>query len=106
MRAAVYYLDNNADAYDKLTAELDAIEPRLPAQWTDVKGLPYLDAVICESFHIDPDIAMIFERMVTEGAICYAIKLIDHNHQWKYYNAWFVYQWDMPMRISRRKRTA
>ncbi|KAH8812220.1 putative cytochrome P450 [Xylogone sp. PMI_703] len=30
------------------------------------------------------------------------IKLVDNNHEWKYYDAWFVYQWDIPMTVSRR----
>ncbi|KAJ5342086.1 hypothetical protein N7541_011210 [Penicillium brevicompactum] len=30
------------------------------------------------------------------------IQLKDPNHEWKYRNAWFVYQYDMPMIIRRR----
>ncbi|KAI1498837.1 benzoate 4-monooxygenase cytochrome P450 [Biscogniauxia marginata] len=30
----------------------------------------------------------------------YDIKLVDPSHQWQYHNAWFVYQWDMPMTIE------
>ncbi|ORY65879.1 benzoate 4-monooxygenase cytochrome P450 [Pseudomassariella vexata] len=33
----------------------------------------------------------------------YDIKLVDPEHEWKYHNAWFVYQWDMPMIITRRR---
>lgn len=34
----------------------------------------------------------------------YDIKLVDPKHKWKYHNAWFVYQWDMPMVLSHRAR--
>ncbi|CAG8006660.1 unnamed protein product [Penicillium olsonii] len=30
------------------------------------------------------------------------IQLVDQGHGWKYHNAWFVYQYDMPMIIRRR----
>ncbi|OQD77186.1 hypothetical protein PENDEC_c003G06261 [Penicillium decumbens] len=30
------------------------------------------------------------------------IQLVDPKHEWKYRNAWFVYQYDMPMIIRRR----
>ncbi|OJJ39814.1 hypothetical protein ASPWEDRAFT_25610 [Aspergillus wentii DTO 134E9] len=30
------------------------------------------------------------------------IQLVDPKHEWKYRNAWFVYQYDMPMVIRRR----
>lgn len=65
MRAVVYYLAKTPHAYGKLTAELDAARLSLPAQWRDVKGLPYLDAVIREALRINPGIAMIFERVVS-----------------------------------------
>ncbi|KAJ5673992.1 hypothetical protein N7462_009431, partial [Penicillium macrosclerotiorum] len=33
----------------------------------------------------------------------FEFQLVDPNHEWKYRNAWFVYQYDMPMVIRRRK---
>ncbi|KAI7216642.1 benzoate 4-monooxygenase cytochrome-like protein P450 [Hortaea werneckii] len=33
----------------------------------------------------------------------YDIKLADPAHEWTYKNAWFVYQYDMPMVITRRR---
>jgi len=33
----------------------------------------------------------------------FQIQLVDLKHEWKYQNAWFVYQYDMPMIIRRRK---
>ncbi|KAI0600135.1 benzoate 4-monooxygenase cytochrome P450 [Biscogniauxia sp. FL1348] len=34
----------------------------------------------------------------------YDIKPIDPDHRWKTHNAWFMYQWDMPMTIELRQR--
>ncbi|CAN8105531.1 unnamed protein product [Discula destructiva] len=195
MRAVVYYLAKTPHAYNKLTAELDAARLPLPAQWRDIKALPYLDAVMREATRINPGIAMIFERLVPAGGftlpdgrfipagtkvgvnpavtnrdyavfgddadefnpdrwlqregevqadfdmrlrkmrdvadhtfgggsrVCmgryfaqlelwklfatlysaFDIKLQNPDHVWKYHNAWFVYQWDLPMIITRRK---
>lgn len=71
MRATFYYLAKSRSATKKLTAELDAAGLNLsssssfkPAQWTQIKSLTYLDAVIRESLRINPGIAMIFERVV------------------------------------------
>ncbi|KAF2768767.1 cytochrome P450 [Teratosphaeria nubilosa] len=197
MRAVVYYLAKTPGNYRKLVDELDEVKLSLPAQWKDVQGLPYLDAVIREASRYNPGIAMIFERDVPEpgfslpdgrfipggtkvginpavtnrdleifgpdadgwdadrwlqkegeskeefaqrvqrmkdvseftfGAgnrVCmgknlakleiykliatlyslYDIKLVDPEHKWKYHDAWFVYQWDMPMILSRRSRS-
>ena len=33
------------------------------------------------------------------------IQLVDPKHEWKYRDAWFVYQYDMPMIIRRRTAT-
>ncbi|TVY47545.1 Cytochrome P450 monooxygenase [Lachnellula occidentalis] len=30
------------------------------------------------------------------------IELVNNNHAWKYHNAWFVYQYNIPMTVSRR----
>lgn len=67
MRAVVYCLSKNPSAYRKLIDELDRANLSLPAQWRDINGLPYLDAVMREAMRINPRIAMIFERVVPEG---------------------------------------
>lgn len=67
MRAVVYYLAKNRGAYEKLVDELDSAQLSIPAQWRDINGLPYLDAVMREAMRINPGIAMIFERVVPEG---------------------------------------
>jgi len=67
MRAVVYYLSKNPKAYEKLMRELDSTKLSFPAQWKEIKDLPYLDAVMREALRINPGIAMIFERVVPEG---------------------------------------
>ncbi|KAL4741810.1 cytochrome P450 [Aspergillus similis] len=198
MRATVYYLAKNADAYKKLVAELTAANLTMPAQWKDIRELPYLDAVIRESMRINPGIAMNFERVAPEGGytlpdgryipagtkvgispavtnrdyaifgedsdffrpdrwlkrdgesdeeyqerhermhgtcdfvfgagarVCmgrylamlemkkmiatlystFDLHLVNPEHEWTYRNAWFVYQENMPMIITRRKVSA
>ncbi|PQE15837.1 benzoate 4-monooxygenase cytochrome P450 protein [Rutstroemia sp. NJR-2017a BBW] len=190
MRAVTYHLAKHPKAYEGLISELDSANLALPAQWKDIRNLPYLDAVIRESMRISPGISMIFERVVPHGGftfpdgrfipagtvvgispavtnhdykifghdadsfnpdrwlrraeeseeefdtrrrqmlsvvdfgfgagsrICMGRNLAmleiwkaiatlytvfdDPEHKWKCYDAWFVYQWDMPMVISRR----
>ena len=64
MRAVVYYLSKNPTAYKKLIDELDSAELSMPAQWKDIKGLQYLDAVLREGLRINPGLAMAMERVV------------------------------------------
>ena len=64
MRAVVYYLSKTPTAYKKLTDELDSAKLSMPAQWKDIKGLQYLDAVLRESLRINPGLAMVMERVV------------------------------------------
>lgn len=67
MRAVVYYLAKTPNAYAKLVSELDNARLSLPAQWADIKGLPYLDAVLREAMRLSPGIALILERVVPAG---------------------------------------
>lgn len=67
LRAIVYYLAKSPDAYQKLLDELDASNLAVPAQWKDIKDLPYLDAVIRESMRLCPGIPFTLERIVPEG---------------------------------------
>ncbi|KAL4788212.1 cytochrome P450 [Aspergillus varians] len=195
MRAAVYYLAKDPYTYRKLVSELTSASLALPAQWKDIRDLPYLDAVIRESMRVNPGIAMVFERVAPPGGytlpdgryipagtkvginpavtnrdygvfgedadvfrpdrwlqrdgesaegyqerhkrmhdtcdfvfgggsrICmgrylamleikkliatlystFDLRLVNSDHEWKYRNAWFVYQSDMPMIITRRE---
>ena len=50
----------------------------------------YLDALLFVS---------VFANWLTQTQL----HLVDPKHEWSYRNAWFVYQSDMPMTITRRK---
>lgn len=69
MRAVVYHLAKTPHAYEKLTAELDAARLPLPAQWRDIRDLPYLDAVLREAMRVNPGLAMVFERVAPAGGL-------------------------------------
>ncbi len=64
MRAVVYYLAKAPEAYTKLIEELEKAQIPLPAQWKDIKNLPYLDAVVREAIRFNPSLAMVLEREV------------------------------------------
>lgn len=66
MRATAYYLAKNPGNYAKLQAELDGGKLQLPAQWKDIRTLPYLEAVMQETIRYNPGIAMVFEREVPD----------------------------------------
>jgi cytochrome P450 len=63
----VHYLAKSIDAYRNLVSELSSASLTFPAQWKDIRELPYLDAVIRESMRLNPGIAMVFERVAPEG---------------------------------------
>ncbi|KAH6645467.1 benzoate 4-monooxygenase cytochrome P450 [Truncatella angustata] len=54
---------------------------------------------ICMGRHVAT--VEIYKLIATMYSI-YDIKLENRSHEWKYRNAWFIYQTDMPMIISRR----
>jgi cytochrome P450 len=67
MRAVTYHLAKHPKAYQDLVSELDSANLSLPAQWKDIRNLPYLDAVLRETMRISPGLAMILERVVPHG---------------------------------------
>lgn len=67
MRSFVYHLAKNPSAQAKLVAELDAANVSVPAQYKDIKDLPYLQAVMYESQRMSPSLGLILEREVPEG---------------------------------------
>ena len=69
MRAAVYHLSKNGEAYDKFTTELDSANLSFPAKWKEISELSYFDAVMRETMRINPGIAMVFERVVPGGGL-------------------------------------
>ncbi|CEJ86197.1 hypothetical protein VHEMI04036 [[Torrubiella] hemipterigena] len=72
LSAIFYYLVKNPLVYRKLMAEIDdavatgAIEsrPNRKVSWKESQKLPYLDAVIQESFRIHPAPGLLLERVV------------------------------------------
>ncbi|KAK4235413.1 cytochrome P450 [Achaetomium macrosporum] len=69
MLSVVYHLGRNPDAHAKLVAELDAANVTMPAQFKDIKNLPYLDAVMYESQRISPALGLMLEREVPAGGL-------------------------------------
>ncbi|KAF2757815.1 benzoate 4-monooxygenase cytochrome-like protein P450 [Pseudovirgaria hyperparasitica] len=77
LSAVFYYLLRNPIAYNKLMAELDAavldgtIESRDNGlvSWSESQKLPYLDAVIQESFRLHPAAGLLLERVVPAKGI-------------------------------------
>jgi cytochrome P450 len=66
MRAVIYYLAKSPTARQKLFTELDDSWLSAPAQWKNIRNLPYLDAVIRESLRVNPGISLMFERVVPD----------------------------------------
>jgi cytochrome P450 len=72
LSAVFYFLVKHPDVYAKLMQELDAaaadgtIEARADrtVSWPEAQKLPYLDAVIQESFRLHPAPGLILERVV------------------------------------------
>ncbi|UNI16815.1 hypothetical protein JDV02_003215 [Purpureocillium takamizusanense] len=67
LRAILYHVAKAPSVYSKLISELDAAKLSLPAQWSDISKLPYLNAVVYESSRITPGIGLMFERHVPAG---------------------------------------
>lgn len=60
----IYHLLRDPLAQAKLRAELDAADLSFPASFSEIKDLPYLDAVIKEGLRIHPPVGNILERIV------------------------------------------
>lgn len=75
LAAVFYYLLRNPHCYVRLMEEIDAavddgrIAPREGGlvSWTDAQKLPYLDAVIKESFRLHPAAGLPLERITPPG---------------------------------------
>ncbi|KAG9250674.1 cytochrome P450 [Emericellopsis atlantica] len=67
MRSVIYHVARNPQVQVKLVQELDKAGLDIPAQWGDIKSLPYLDAVVRESYRISPGLGLVLERVVPEG---------------------------------------
>lgn len=64
MGAAVYYILKHPSIYKCLREELTAANLSTPAQWKQIRDLPYLDAVMRESMRLNPGVGLLVERVV------------------------------------------
>lgn len=64
MGAAVYYILKHPSVYKRLRKELTTANLSTPAQWKQIKDLPYLDAVMRESMRLNPGVGLLVERIV------------------------------------------
>lgn len=68
LSALWYYILKNRTCYHKLQAEIDAkIPPGMPITFSQSQALPYLSAVIKETFRMHPATAWVPERIVPAG---------------------------------------
>lgn len=67
MCATIYHVLKNPAVYRRLCDELRDANLTLPAQWKDIQGLKYLEAVMRESMRINPGVGLILERVVPAG---------------------------------------
>lgn len=71
MCSAIFHTLKHPVVYQKLCAELRTTELSFPAQWKQIKHLPYLDAVMREAMRIHPGVGLMLEREVpAEGFVC------------------------------------
>lgn len=69
LTSVVYFVGRHRAVANKLRAELDSCGLEMPPKWASVYKLPYLDAVIRESFRCHPIGAMLSRRGVPEGRV-------------------------------------
>jgi cytochrome P450 len=75
LSAIFYHLLKNPRVYAKLMAELDdavdtgIIQDKSLVTWSESQKLPYLDAVIQESFRVHPAPGLILERVVPDSGV-------------------------------------
>lgn len=69
LTSVVYFVGRHRAVANKLRTELDSCGLEMPPTWASVYKLPYLDAVIRESFRCHPIGAMLSRRGVPEGRV-------------------------------------
>ncbi|KAJ5112538.1 benzoate 4-monooxygenase cytochrome P450, partial [Penicillium argentinense] len=62
--ATIYYVLKHPNVYNKLCDELRTAQLCLTAQWKDIQGLKYLEAVMRESMRVNPGVGLMLERVV------------------------------------------
>lgn len=65
--SAVYHILKHPAVCKKLCEELRSADLSVPAQWKEIHGLRYLEAVMRESMRIHPGVGLLVERVVPKG---------------------------------------
>ncbi|KAJ5692601.1 cytochrome P450 [Penicillium macrosclerotiorum] len=69
MCAAIYHILKNPSVHKRLCDELHSANLSFPAQWKEVQGLTYLEAVMRETMRVNPGVGLILERVVPTGGL-------------------------------------
>ena len=69
MCATIYYVLKNPAVCKRLCDELRSASISFPAQWKEIQGLKYLEAVMRESMRVNPGVGLILERVVPKGGL-------------------------------------
>lgn len=69
LRAIMYYLLKEPQAYGKTVAELHAARLTMPVQYAETEKLEYFNAVVREAMRLHPGIGMALERVVPAGGL-------------------------------------
>lgn len=67
--SAVYHILKHPAVHRKLCEELRSADLSVPAQWKEIQGLHYLEAVMRESMRINPGVGLLVERVVPKGGL-------------------------------------
>lgn len=67
LTSVVYFVGKHPEILAKLRAELQSSGLHVPPPWAAIHKLPYLDAVIRESFRCHPIAAMLSRRIIPSG---------------------------------------
>lgn len=67
LTSIVYFVGKHPEVAANLRAEIDSSGLSMPPAWVDIHKLPYLDAVVRESFRCHPIGAMLSRRAVPPG---------------------------------------
>ncbi|KAJ5220332.1 cytochrome P450 [Penicillium chermesinum] len=65
--AAIYHVLKNPAVHKRLCDELRGANLSMPAQWKEIQGLKYLEAVMREAMRLNPGVGLILERVVPKG---------------------------------------
>ena len=69
LRSVIYFLAKDIKVQKRLQQELDGAQLTYPAQWSCIRGLPYLDMVIREALRVHPPFSVMSERVVSSTGL-------------------------------------